>query len=86
VNPPLRIKFHPSGQVRMLYNEIIGADLVGPNLDIRRASYVEPISDGPLKGQWIADLTVSGGPVLGPVPLRSDALRAEKAWLEQHAL
>ncbi|WP_242687916.1 hypothetical protein [Alienimonas californiensis] len=42
-----------------------------------RASHVEP-ADG---GVWTADLSPSGGPVLGPFPLRSEALTAEADWL-----
>lgn len=48
---------------------------------IARASHVEPNPTGP---GWIADMAPSGGPVLGPFPLRGDALAAELAWLRAH--
>jgi hypothetical protein len=35
---------------------------------------------------WQVNLRPSGGPVLGPFPLRTDALAAEVAWLEAHVL
>ena len=44
----------------------------------KRASHVEPTEDG----QWTADMEPMKGPVLGPFPLRRDALRAEHQWLE----
>lgn len=46
---------------------------------IRRASHVEPTS----AGQWTADLSPCGGPVLGPFGLRDEALAAERDWLER---
>lgn len=51
----------------------------GPDKSIRRASHVEPTSDG----QWTADMSPSLGPVLGPFPTRGEALAQEKAWLER---
>lgn len=44
---------------------------------IRRVSNVEPTPDG----QWTADLAPVGGPLLGPFPLRINALQAEAEWL-----
>jgi hypothetical protein len=35
---------------------------------------------------WWADLTIVGGPVLGPYNLRETALDAEIAWLNEHGL
>ena len=65
------------GAVRGIYSEAIDLAALGSPA-IRRASYVEPTSDG----QWTADLGLVDGPVLGPFPRRSDALAAEQAWLE----
>jgi hypothetical protein len=67
----------PTGEVRCVYGEDIDLHQLG-TLDIRRASYVEPIGDG----RWLADLSPVGGPVLGPFDRRSEALVAELAWLE----
>jgi len=47
-----------------------------------RASHVEPTSDN----RWTADLSPVGGPVLGPFDERSEALKAEVAWLNQYVL
>jgi hypothetical protein len=65
------------GQVRCLYDETIDLASIGA-LHIRRASHVEPDSSG----RWWTDLSPAGGPVLGPYPLRSEALTAEQQWLE----
>lgn len=66
-----------SGAVRCLYDESIDLQQLG-RLHISRASHVEPTPDG----QWTADLTPVGGPVLGPFPMRADALNTERQWLE----
>ncbi|MGA2617888.1 MAG: hypothetical protein ABSF26_09770 [Thermoguttaceae bacterium] len=71
----------PAGQSRCLYTEAIDLAALG-SLTIARASNVEPLPDG----RWIADLGLSGGPILGPFPKRSDALAAESEWLEANRL
>ena len=69
------------GTVRCIYDETIDLSALG-TLSISRASHVEP--DG--EGRWFADLRPVDGPVLGPFILRSEALTAERAWLEQNWL
>lgn len=71
----------PNGAIRCLYDESIDLSTIG-QLSIRRASHVEPDA----KGQWFADLSPIQGPLLGPVPRRSDALTAERNWIEDHGL
>jgi len=65
------------GTVRCLYAELIDLTSLG-KLSIRRASHVEPDE----VGWWWADLSPLGGPFLGPYSLRSQALDAERDWLE----
>ena len=69
------------GVVRCLYTESVDFASLGLAA-VRRASHVEPDDSG----MWHADLAPSGGPVLGPFGKRSEALAAEAAWLEAHAL
>jgi len=69
----------PNGQVRCLYDETIDLASIGA-LHIRRASHVEPDSSG----RWWTDLSPAGGPVLGPFAYRSQALSAERCWLDAH--
>ena len=69
----------PAGRVRCVYDEAIDLAALG-SVSIVRASHVEPDA----AGRWVADLAPVGGPVLGPFPLRSEALAAESAWLEAH--
>jgi hypothetical protein len=71
----------PAGRVRAIYSEALDLAALG-RPEIRRASHVEPGSDG----RWFADLAPVGGPVLGPFARRSAALEAENAWLEAHWL
>ena len=66
------------GAATCLYDEAIDLTRLGP-LDFRRASHVEPDS----LGRWWADLQPVAGPVLGPFAVRSEALTAERVWLEE---
>jgi hypothetical protein len=68
---------HPDGSLQCVYDETIDLAAIG-QLAIRRGSHVEP-DEG---GQWFADLSPVAGPRLGPFALRSDALAAERVWLE----
>ena len=77
----MQLVINLGGQVRCLYDE--GIDLATLGLPtIVRASHVEPDSNG----QWWADLSPVDGPMLGPFGHRSQALKAEVAWLENHWL
>jgi hypothetical protein len=69
-----------SGEVRAIYSDRINAILtqVGA-MKIKRASNVDPED-----GKWFADLSLSGGPKLGPFNLREDAIAAEVNWLKQN--
>jgi hypothetical protein len=69
------------GDVRCVYGEEIDLALLG-QLSIRRASHVEPDSDG----RWWADLAPVGGPRLGPFDRRTEALACEARWLNVHWL
>ena len=66
------------GVATCLYDEAIDLSRFGP-LDFHRASHVEP----DVLGRWWADLHPVAGPVLGPFALRSEALTAERIWLEE---
>jgi predicted GIY-YIG superfamily endonuclease len=46
------------------------------DVEIKRASHVEPQGT-----KWIADMSPSNGPVLGPFDTRSQALKEEQEWL-----
>ena len=70
-----------NGDVRCLYEETLSLESLGI-LRITRASHVEPDS----AGKWYADLAPVDGPRLGPFALRSEALAAERDWLNQHRL
>ena len=71
----------PDGTLRCLYDEAIDLAALG-RLSIARASYVEPDA----QGHWLADLSPVAGPLLGPFERRSEALEAERAWLEANWL
>ena len=66
----------PDGTIQFLWDDTLAPLLDLGEGEIKRASYVEPKGN-----KWIADLHPAGGPVLGPFPLRSDALTAEQDWL-----
>jgi hypothetical protein len=65
------------GVARCIYDEGIDLREIG-TLQITRASHVEPDRDG----FWWADMGPVDGPVLGPYGSRSEALRAERGWLQ----
>jgi hypothetical protein len=69
----------PAGQAHCLYAEVIDLRAMG-TLRIARASHLEPDD----QGQWWADLSPVAGPILGPFTLRSEALAAEREWLDTH--
>lgn len=72
------IRFDTNGTATTVYTEAVPLTELGA-VRCTRASHVEPTSDG----QWTADMGPVGGPVLGPYTLRSEALAAEVAWLEE---
>ena len=71
----------PGGNLRCVYGEAIDLAALGSPA-ITRASHVEPDP----QGRWLADLSPITGPTLGPFLLRSEALAAERLWLETHWL
>jgi hypothetical protein len=77
----MQLVIQADGSVRCIYAEALDLTALGP-LTITRASHVEPDPGG----QWLADLSPVGGPVLGPFSKRSQALDAEQAWLNAHWL
>lgn len=73
----------PDGSVRSIYQEEVDiAAALGGTVTIERASHVEPDA----RGGWSADMRPVGGPILGPFRLRSEALAAEVAWIEEFVL
>lgn len=78
----VRIKLKTDGSFEAVYGDELRPvlDALGGKQQIVRASHVEPNSDG----EWLADMSPVGGPVLGPFHLRSEALDAERAWLLEH--
>lgn len=69
------------GSIRCLYGETVNLSSLG-SPTIQRGSHVEP----DVSGRWLADLAPVSGPVLGPFSRRSEALAAEREWLEQNWL
>ena len=77
----MQLVVQSGGTVHCLYGKELDLPQLG-SLAIARGSHVEPDSSG----QWTADMSPVHGPVLGPFPSRSDALTAERQWLETHWL
>lgn len=76
----MQIVIETNGTLRCVYSEEIELNELG-EVRIQRGSHVEPS-----KGGWTADLSPVTGPVLGPFRQRSEALRAELQWLNEHWL
>ncbi len=77
----MRLLVQPDGSLRCLYDETIDLSTFGQPV-IRRGSHVE----ADRRGRWLADLAPVGGPTLGPFVTRSEALAAERHWLEENWL
>jgi len=77
----MQIVIRSDGSARCIYSEFVDLHALG-QLAIARGSHVEPDSDA----NWIADMKPVNGPILGPFIKRSDALTAEREWLEAHWL
>ena len=69
-----------AGNLRFIYSDGMREALDVGEAKIKRASHVEPDA----AGDWRADMSAVGGPVLGPFGRRDEALAAEVAWLEAH--
>lgn len=77
----MQIIIDAKGNARCIYAEAIPLSQLG-RIKIRRGSHVEPVAGG----TWIADMAPVNGPRLGPFTMRSQALAAERRWLEKHWL
>ncbi len=65
------------GVARCIYDEALDLREIG-KLQITRASHVEPDAEG----YWWADMGLVDGAVLGPFRSRTEALGAERGWLD----
>jgi len=74
----MQIIIQPDGNAKCVYDEAIDVNELGV-VAISRGSHVEPDSSG----QWLVDLGPVSGPTLGPFALRSEALDAEREWLQR---
>ena len=77
----MQLIVHVDGAVSCLYDEAIDLTAMG-SLKIERGSHVEPDD----QGRWFADMAPVSGPKLGPFDRRSEALVAERTWLEAYWL
>lgn len=77
----MQLIIQAGGVLHCVYSESLPLETFG-RLTIRRASHVEPTSDG----RWTADLSLIGGPLLGPFTRRSAALDAELIWIDANWL
>ncbi|QDU59575.1 hypothetical protein Pan216_04050 [Planctomycetes bacterium Pan216] len=88
------------GTIRCLYDEELNLQELG-RLSIRRGSHVEPTREAQwysdlspavahvaeMQEPWLQmDLSPVRGPILGPFASRSEALGAEREWLEKYLL
>jgi len=77
----MQLVITPDGTTRCIYGEDIDLHTLG-QVTVARGSHVEPDD----QGAWWADMSPVSGPRLGPYARRSEALRAEVAWLEANWL
>ena len=79
---PQSVTVRPDGTLEFIYADKLRPLMELGDTKIRRASHVEPTSDG----KWEADLSPENGPILGPFETRQEALDAEVDWLKENVL
>lgn len=77
----MQLLIRTCGKIECVYSEELDLYQLG-SLSIARGSYVEPDANG----KWFAELSPVSGPTLGPFSSRSEALTAERDWLNEHWL
>lgn len=75
------VRIDASGNLKFIWDDALLPVFESGKGTIRRASCVEPTSEG----TWTADLAPSG-PLLGPFKTRKEALNAEVAWLKENVI
>lgn len=73
----LSLAIADDGTITAIYSDQLADLFKEGEAKTTRASHVEPCEGG-----WSADMSPVGGPMLGPFPLREEALAAEVEWLE----
>jgi hypothetical protein len=74
------------GSIRFIWDDELVELITAGTARVDRASRVDPSPGGPQFAGWTVDLTLSDGPVLSGFALRSQALAAERKWIEEHVL
>jgi hypothetical protein len=69
----------PDGTLTAIWDDGLAPLASEGQATITRVSHVEPTEEG----EWTADMSPINGPVLGPFPLRREALDAELVWLRE---
>ena len=75
----IKIKISLDGTLTAIYSDALVPLLSQGIAKIRRASHVEPSTDG---SGWTADMSPVDGPKFGPFTTRQAALNAEVDYLE----
>ncbi len=70
----------PDGSLQFIYDDGLRPLFKVGEPEIRRASHVEPTSDG----RWQTDLSPIGGPRLLPTQQRATALAEEVKWIQEN--
>lgn len=79
--PKATIYIRPDGLIEHIYTDLlVGLGNKGES-KVSRASHVEPSRDQHGNNCWVADMSPSSGPELGPFYTRQEALDAEVEWL-----
>lgn len=81
------INIAADGTIQFVWDDELAPLIHVGHAKIRRASDVEPVSVfGFIQSRWCADMSRSDGPLLGPFPLRGQAIDAEHEWLQKNVL
>ncbi len=78
-----KVIIRPNGTIEYIYDDTFKSLLKLGKAEVKRASHVEPSSDG---STWSADLSPVNGPTLSGFETRDKALAAEEKWINENYL
>ena len=82
----MKLRITPDGAIHAIAPDDLSFLCQLGEVEIQRVSHVEPVQTEEGVLRWAADLSPVGGPFLSPFTKRSEAIRAEQEWLENHLL
>ena len=81
----LKLVVKNGGEINVIYDDALIGLMDGAEIEIKRASHVEPDWFGH-ECKWIADMRPVNGPILTGFTTRKEALDAEVQYINRHVI